>query len=117
MGLFASWLFATLGFMLAARLLRPDFRIEGGIGSTIFVAALFGILNAIIGGVLFFIIGIGTLGVGFLLGFITRWVVNAIVLKLTDAVSSRLHVNGFVTALFGAGIIGFTGAVGEWLLR
>jgi putative membrane protein len=66
---------------------------------------------------LFFIIGIASLGIGFLLAFLTRWLVNAILLKLVDAVSDTIHIRGFGTALAGALVISLLGTVGQWLVR
>lgn len=117
MPLLLSWLFAAVGFLLAARLLQPSFKLSGGFGSALVVAAVFGILNALIGWLLFVVIGVVTLGIGFLLGFITRLVVNAIVLKLTDALTDRLQIRGFGSALAGAAIISVVGAIGDLLVR
>jgi hypothetical protein len=44
---------------------------------------------------LFVAIGFGTLGLGFLLAFITRWLVDAIVLKIVDALSRSLEIVSF----------------------
>jgi putative membrane protein len=62
------------------------------------------------------VLGIASLGLGFLLAFITRWIVNAILLKLTDALTDRLNIRSFSTALLGALLISLFGTLGQWLL-
>jgi len=113
--LLLSWLILTVAFWLTAMVL-PGFHVKS-FGSAIVVAAIFGVLNVLIGWLLFGVIGIATLGIGFLLAFLTRWVVNAILLKLTDAITDRLTIDGFGNALLGALIISLIGTVAEWLLR
>lgn len=115
MDLLLSWLILTVAFWLTAMVL-PGFHVKS-FGSAIVVAAIFGVLNVLIGWLLFGVIGIATLGIGFLLAFLTRWVVNAILLKLTDAITDRLTIDGFGNALLGALIISLIGTVAEWLLR
>jgi putative membrane protein len=61
------------------------------------------------------VLGIVTLGLGFVLSFLTRWVVNAIILKITDAFTTRLKVATFGTALFAAAVISLVGAIGQWI--
>jgi putative membrane protein len=111
-----SWLILSGAFYLTAELL-PGFEVKGGARGALLVAALFGVVNWLIGWLLFFIIGIASLGIGFLLAFLTRWLVNAILLKLVDAVSDTLNIRGFGTALAGALVISLLGTVGQWLVR
>lgn len=110
-----SWLVLSLAVWLSAVLL-PGFEIRGRWG-VVKVAALFGILNWALGKLVFVLIGIGTLGLGFLLSFVTRWVVNALLLKLTDALSSSLKIRSFRHALLGALIMSATGTFAEYLVR
>jgi putative membrane protein len=70
----------------------------------------------LVGWLLFVIIGIGTLGLGFLLAFVTRWVVNAILLKVTDALTDRLTIRGFGPALLAALVMSVLGTFGEYLV-
>ncbi|MBL8944914.1 MAG: phage holin family protein [Myxococcales bacterium] len=113
--LLISWLVLSLVMLLTAALL-PGFRIRG-LGGAIVVAALFGILNVALGWLLFVVIGIGTLGLGFLLAFLTRLVVNAILLKLVDAVSDNLSIDGFGWAFIGAACISVLSGLADYLLR
>lgn len=115
MGLLLSWLILSVGVAVAAAVV-PGFRVRGTM-NVVVVAAIFGLLNALIGWLIFLVLGIGTLGLGFLLAFVTRWIVNALLLKLTDAMTDRLSIRDFTTALFAAAVISIVGAVGEWVLR
>jgi putative membrane protein len=111
-----SWLILSGAFYLTAELL-PGFELKGGARGALLVAALFGVVNWLIGWLLFVIIGIASLGIGFLLAFLTRWLVNAILLKVVDAVSDTLNIKSFGTAMIGALIISLVGTVGQWLVR
>jgi putative membrane protein len=109
-----TWLIMAVAVWLTATVL-PGFHVKG-FGSAIIVAAIFGVLNFLIGWLLFVVLGVATLGIGFLLAFITRWIVNAVLLKLTDALTDHLTIDGFRWALIGALMISVLGTVGEWLL-
>lgn len=111
-GVLASWLLLSLAFWLTSQLLS-GFHVSGFWGA-IKVAALFGVLNWLLGWFIFTVLGIATLGIGFLFAFITRWIVSAIVLKLTDALSSSLSIVSFGRALLGALIMSALGTAGEY---
>lgn len=115
MDILISWLVMSVAFWATARIV-PGFEVEGVRGAVI-VAALFGVINWLIGWLLFAVIGVVSLGIGFLLAFLTRWLVNAILLKLTDALSSQLRIRSFGTALLGALLISLFGTAGEWVVR
>ena len=110
-----DWLVLAVAFWLTA-LVVPGFRVRG-FWDAIVVAAIFGVVNFLLGTLLFYVIGIATLGIGLLLSFITHWIVNAILLKLTDALSSRLEVRSFGTALIAALVMSLLGKVGIYLLH
>ena len=112
MGLLISWLLLTLA-VLATSAIIPGFRVKG-FGSAILVAALIGILNTLLGWLLFAVIGIATLGLGFLLAFVTRWIVNAIILKLVDGLTTRLSIRSFGTAMLAALVMAGLGTLFEW---
>ncbi len=116
MSLIAHWLFAAAGFLLASRLFEPSFRVVGGFGSALVVAAVFGIVNVLVGWLVFALLGVMTLGVGFLLGFVTRLVTSALMLLLTAHLTHRLEVRGFATALMAAAVIGLSSSIGDWLV-
>jgi putative membrane protein len=115
MNLLLSWLVLSAAFWLTAEIL-PGFQLKGGAKGAAVVAAVFGIINWLIGWLLFVVLGVASLGIGFLLAFITRWIVNAILLKVTDALSSRLDIDRFRTALLAALLISLFGTFGQWLI-
>ncbi|MEY2931986.1 MAG: hypothetical protein RL033_2735 [Pseudomonadota bacterium] len=115
MSLLLSWLAMSVAFWLTAQLL-PGFEVKGFKGA-LWVAAIFGVINWLIGWLLFVLLGIASLGIGFLLAFITNWIVNAILLKVTDRLSSNLIVRDFRTALLAALLLSLFGTVGQWLAR
>ena len=110
-----SWAVLTLAVLVAAWIL-PGMRVSS-IGGSILVAALFGILNFFLGWLFIVVIGLGTLGVGFLLIFVTRWVVNAIILKITDALTDKVTIDGFGNALLAALIMSGVGTLFEFLVK
>lgn len=108
------WLILSVAVWIAAAVV-PGFRLKHPV-SALVVAALFGVLNFFLGWLIFVVIGVATVGVGFLLAFLTRWVVNAILLKVTDAVLETLSIDGFLPALLAALVMSGVGTVGEWVL-
>ncbi|MEO8182420.1 MAG: phage holin family protein [Deltaproteobacteria bacterium] len=115
MGLLVSWLVMSVAFWLTAEIL-PGFRVKGFRGAVL-VAAVFGLVNWLIGWLLFVVIGVASLGLGFLFAFLTRWLVNALLLKVTDSLSSNLSVRDFRTALIGALLLSLFGTIGQALMR
>lgn len=115
MSLVLSWLILSLAVWITA-LILPGFHVKG-FGSAILVAALFGILNFLLGWLFFAVFTIATLGLALLLAFITRWIINAIILKITDALTDRLRIDGFGWALLGALMMSALGTIGEWVIR
>lgn len=115
MHLLLSWLLLSLIVLLTAALL-PGFKVRG-FGGAVLVALLFGVLNVAIGRLLFVVIGFGTLGLGFLLAFLTRWFVDAILLKLVDALTDRLEIRSFGWALLGALCISALSVLADFAVR
>lgn len=115
MELLLSWLILSFAVWATAAVL-PGFHVKG-FGSAVLVAAIFGILNFLIGWLLFAVFTVATLGIAWLLAFITRWIIDAIVLKLTDAVSDQLRIDSFGWALGGALIMSGIGTLGQWLIN
>ncbi len=113
-GILVSWLVITVGVWVAS-LLLSGFRVRGGAASFFVVAAVIGILDVFVGWLIFVVIGVATLGIGFVLAFVTRWIVNAVVLKIADALSSRLQIQTFGTALLAALVISGVGVAADWL--
>lgn len=115
MSLLLSWLILSVAVWLTAAIL-PGFHVKN-FGSAILIAAIFGVLNFLLGWLLFAIIGIATLGIGWLLSFVTRWIIDAILLKLTDRLTDHLTIDSFWWALGGALMMSLIGTAGEWLFR
>ncbi|MFW6067726.1 MAG: phage holin family protein [Myxococcota bacterium] len=112
--LLLNWLILSVAVWVTAVIL-PGVHVRS-FGAAVFVAALFGVLNYVLGWLLFTVIGIATLGLGFLLAFITRWVVNTLVLKLTDALTRKLDIDTWGMAFVAALVMSGIGTLGEWLL-
>lgn len=113
--LLVSWLVLSLAFWFTARLL-PGFHVRS-FGSAVFVAAVFGILNALLGWLFFGVLTIATLGIAYLLSFITRWFINAVFLAMTDKLTSGLKIDGFRWALAGSLAISLISSGIDWALR
>jgi putative membrane protein len=114
MGLLLSWLILSVAMWLTAVIL-PGFHLKS-FASAILVAAMFGVLNFLLGWLIFAIFAVATLGIAWLLAFITRWIINAIILALTDKLTDRLTIDGFRWALLGALMMSALGTAGEWLV-
>lgn len=115
MGLLVSWIILSLAVWITAEVL-PGFHVKS-FGGAFLVAAIFGVLNFFVGWIFYTVFAIATLGLAVLLLFITRVVVNAILLAITDAVSDTLKIDSFGWALGGAVMISVIGALGESLAR
>lgn len=100
MQLLLTWLVLSFAVWLTAAIL-PGFRVTGVWGA-VKAAAVFGILNWLLGWFFFAVLSIVTLGIAYVLAFITHWIVMAVILKLSDKVSSSIEIDGFGTALLGA---------------
>jgi putative membrane protein len=84
--------------MLAAKLF-DGVRLAGDFADALWVAACFSILSFLLSWLLFGLLGIATLGIGFIFHFITQLVAAALIVRLTSTLSSRFSVTGFVPAL------------------
>ncbi len=115
MSLLFSWLILSIAVWITAAVL-PGFHVKDFV-SAILVAAIFGVLNFLLGWLLFAVLTVVTLGLAWLLAFITRWIINAILLMLVDKLTDRLKIDSFGWALGGALMMSAIGTVGEWLVR
>ena len=115
MSLILSWLILTLAVWVTSAIL-PGFHVRSP-KSALLVAAIFGVLNFLLGWLLFAIFSVATLGIAWLLAFITRWIINAILLVLTDKLTDHLKIDSFGWALGGALVMSLVGTLGEWLVR
>lgn len=115
MSLILSWLILSLAVWVTDAVL-PGFHVKSP-KSALLVAAIFGVLNFILGWLLFAIFTVATLGLAWLLAFLTRWVINAILLVITDKLTDHLKIDGFGWALAGAFVMSLVGTLGEWVVR
>ena len=84
-----------------ATLLVPGIRVHGGALTLLWVALLFGVINAIIGG----IVKVLTFPITFLTLGLFIFVVNAMMLSLTARWSTALDVRDFWSAFFACLVI------------
>lgn len=103
-----TWAALTAAMWVAAGLL-PSMEIRGGVKSHLLVSASFGLFMLATGWIFHLALGVLGVGLSFVLGFVARVVVGAIVLKLTDAVSDRLRVEGMGTAVLASLVISVVG--------
>ena len=115
MNVLVTWLVLAAAVWITGAVL-PGVRVRGFVGALV-TAAIFGLMNWAIGWLLFVLIGVGTLGLGFLLAFVTRWLVDAILLKLTAALTTRLEVRSFAWALVAALVMSGVGTALEYVVR
>lgn len=115
MSLILSWLILSLAVWVTAAVL-PGFRVKD-FKSALLVGAVFGLLNFLLGWLLFAVFTVATLGIAWLLAFITRWIINAILLVITDKLTDALKIDSFGWALAGALVMSLVGTLGEWLVR
>lgn len=101
MGTLLNWVIALVlggvGVMIVAAIL-PGFRVRGGFGSAVLVGLVYGVLKAVLQGVLIllsFPLVVVTLGLFIL-------VINAFLLWLTDKLMTRFEVRSFGSLLLGA---------------
>ena len=114
MGLLISWLILSAAVWLTAAVL-PGFHVKDFKGAVI-VAAIFGLLNFFLGWLLFAILGVATLGLAWLLWFVTRWIINALLLAFTDRLTDHLKIDSFGWALLGALVISVVSSVVQMVL-
>ena len=104
-----TWIVIALAFVVTTRIV-PGIVVHGGVGAYLLVAAVFGLVNGILGPVLKLVtlpISILTLGL-FLL------VLNAVLLAFAAfLVPSALTIDGFWSAFIGAILIGLV----SWVLN
>ena len=109
-----SWLIMSAAVWLTAVVL-PGVRLKG-FGTAVGVAAVFGILNWALGWLFWTAFTIGSLGLALLLAFITRWIIDAILLKMTDGLLDGFEVRGFGTAILCALLIAGFSTLGQWIV-
>ena len=115
MNLILSWLILSIAVWVTDAVL-PGLHVKSP-KSALLVAAIFGLLNFLLGWLLFALFTVATLGIAWLLAFITRWIINAILLVITDKLTDHLKIDSFGWALGGALVMSLVGTAGEWVVR
>ena len=105
-----SWVLAAAALLLADRLFK-GVRLDGDFATALGVAAGFSVLQFLLGWLLFGLLGIATLGIGFVFHFVTRLVTAALILKLTSSLSRSFHIAGFFPALATAMLLALSGEI------
>ena len=82
-------------------MLVSGIKIDGGFTTYLWVALLFGLINAIIGG----LIKLVTFPISILSFGLFIFVINAAMLQLTDRWSDKLSIDNFWSAIFASVII------------
>ena len=106
------WAIIAVAFAVTVALLGGNIKVVGGFWGYVWVAALFGLVNAFIGTFLKILtlpLTIVTLGVSALL-------VNAALLGITAALTKKLTIHGFWTAIWAALIISIVSTILNRLL-
>ncbi|HEU4449302.1 MAG TPA: phage holin family protein [Gaiellaceae bacterium] len=98
LGLLVAWALLAVAFAVTSWVI-PGMDVSGGFWGYVWVSALFGLVNAIIGTIL----RILTLPLVLLTFGLFAVIVNALLLSITDALSSRLTIDDFWwTAIWAA---------------
>jgi putative membrane protein len=103
----ASWVVLALAFVLASWV-SPSMRIHGGPLGWLWIAALFGLLNLVLGTILRLV----TAPIMLLTPGLFGIVINALLLRLVAAGSADPDLDGFGSALWAALLI----TIFTWLL-
>jgi putative membrane protein len=107
--LLVTWVVVAVAFGITSRLL-PGMDVSGGFGSYLWVSALFGLVNAVVGTILRRL----TLPFTLLTLGLFSLIVTAILLVITDALTDSLTIDEFFwTAIWAAIILSFVTVVLE----
>lgn len=108
MQLIITLILAALALIVASRIFS-NVELRGDFLTALLVAAGYSILSFLLGWLIFGLLGVVTLGLGFVFHFITQLVTAAIVLKITSAISKNLSIRGFLPALGTALLLALAG--------
>ena len=113
LALLTSWAILGTAFAVTSWILS-GMEVSGGFWGYVWVSALFGVVNAIVGTIL----RVLTLPLNLLTFGLFSVVVNAILLSITDALSSHLTIDDFFwTAIWAAVILAVVSVVLELFVR
>ena len=114
MRLLLVWLVWSVAVWVVARLL-PSVRLRG-FGTAIGVAAVYGVAQALLKWLLVLVIGVATLGIGFLLYPITSFIASVILLRLTDTLIEGFEIKGWGATTLAALLMTILASVGMRML-
>ena len=103
MKLLIRWGTLAASFWVATMVVS-GIKIDGGFTTYLWVALLFGLINAIIGG----LIKLVTFPISILSFGLFIFIINAAMLQLTDRWSDKLSIDNFWSAIFASIIISLT---------
>jgi putative membrane protein len=106
-----AWLISAAAFLGVSKLL-PGFRI-GSFGTALVVAAVYSIVYVVLHFILFNVLWILTIPLVFLTLGIIFFVVNAVVLWLTDRLVEDFHIDSTATLLMAAVLL----TIANWIIR
>ncbi|MCC9135351.1 phage holin family protein [Pontibacter silvestris] len=104
-------LLVSAGVLMLMAYMLPTVHIKS-FWTALWVAFLVGILNATIGAIIRFPLNLFTF---FLLSFLVRLVVTAIIIKFVDWLVGNFKIDGFLPALIIAVALAVAGAIVGWL--
>jgi putative membrane protein len=106
-----KWLVLAIAIALTAALF-PGIEIDGGVGSLLVIAAVFAVVNAVLGPIAKLL----ALPLIFLTLGLFALVINALLFLFTDWLVDSLEVDGFLPALGGAVVISLVVLLLEFLI-
>jgi putative membrane protein len=112
MKLIVRWSALAISFWVATSFIT-GIHIDGGVKTYLWVALLFGLINALLGG----LIKLLTLPITFLSFGLFLVIINAAMLQLTARWSDKLTIDNFWSAIFASVIISFVTSILGKVLR
>jgi putative membrane protein len=109
--LLVHWLIVGVAIAIATAII-PGIEVDGGFGTVLWIAVIFGLVNALVGTILRLLslpLMVLTLGLFSL-------VITAFMWLLTDALSDNLDIDGFMPALGGAILVSVLTAILGWFV-
>lgn len=110
-----SWALSATALIVSSRIFQ-GVRLQGDFADALWISAGYSILGFFLNWLIFGVLGVMTLGLGFIFHFVTQLVTAAIVLKITSAMSSRFDIVGFLPALGTALLLAIAGEISHRLI-
>jgi putative membrane protein len=110
--LFWAWLTTALVFAIMVAVM-PGIDVDWEWGSYLWIAAVFGVVNIVLGPIMRLLslpLTVITLG-------LFSFVIDGVLLLITAWLVDSLDVDGLLPAIFGGIVLGITAVVVDWILR